>query len=204
MSTVILLDVSPEINVTTTFGSSVLAVALSGIAFSEITLLFSSVNTTLSPATTTLLVVFSVFVTVNSVRLPFVAGRTTFSFTSDVNVPFIVSVGLFVADAPLSISIPLFVSVPLNPKCKSITSTLPPFTRTPPYLKPTIETLFNTTVAPSYACTPYFGPLFKFMSFKVSFPAASCAVNIVWFPDVDVQSVEPATVYPLPSIVSSF
>ena len=63
----------------------------------------------------------------------------------------IVQVGLFVADAPLSISIPLFASVPLYPKYKSLTSTLPPLTRTPPYLNPVIDTSSNITVAPSYA-----------------------------------------------------
>ena len=153
-----------------------------------------SVRTTLSPAITTLFVVFSVLVIVKSVRFPFSAGRTTFSVSSDVSVPFIVKVGLFVAAAPLSISIPLFLSVPLYPKCKSLTSTFPPFTRTPPYLNPIIETLSNITVAPSYACTPYFGPLFKSISFNVSFPAANCAVNIVWLPDVVVHSVEPEIV----------
>ena len=133
-------------------------------------------------------------VIVKSVRCPFPAGRTTFSALSEVNVPFIVNVGLFVAAAPLSISMPLFSPVPFVPKCKSLTSTLPPFTRTPPYLNPVIETLSNITVAPSYACTPYFGPLFRSMSFNVSFPAANCAVNIVWFPLVEVHSVEPAKV----------
>ena len=104
----------PTIIVTIIFlASSVLEVTLSGTSDSEITVLFLSVKTTLSPAITTLFVVFSVFVTVNSVRFPFVAGRTTFSVESDVKVPFIVSVGLFVADGPLSISIPLFAPVPL-------------------------------------------------------------------------------------------
>ena len=59
------------------------------------------------------------------------------------------------------------------------------------------------TEAPSYDWTPYFGPFFKLISFKVSFASESCAVNIVWFPDVDVQSLEPTTLWPLPSIISS-
>ena len=96
-----------------TFWISVLLVIVSGTLVSAITLLFSSVNTRLSPDIATLFVVLEVFVIVNSVRWPLSATRTTFSLVSDVKVPFITNVGWFVAAAPLSISIPLFASVPL-------------------------------------------------------------------------------------------
>ena len=63
----ILLILSFDINVITTCSASVFAVAFSGRVVSDNTLLFSSVNNTLSPATNTLFVVVSVFVIVNSV-----------------------------------------------------------------------------------------------------------------------------------------
>ena len=85
----------------------------------------------------------------NSVRCPFSAALTTFSLVSDVNTPFMTKLGLLLAAAPLSISIPLLAPVPLYPKCKFLTSTLPPFARTAPYLNPVIETLSSITVAPS-------------------------------------------------------
>ena len=112
-------------------------------------LLAESVKTTLFPAKTTLFVVSGELVIVNSVRCPFSAARTTFSFDSVVSVPFITNVGLLVAEAPLSISIPLFSLVPLIPKCTFFTSRLPPLTRTPPYLNPEIETLSKIILAPS-------------------------------------------------------
>ena len=148
-STTILLVLSLAISVTTTASISPFAVTWSGTVVSEIILSFESVNKTLSPDIITLFSVPSVLVIVKSVRYPLSATRTTFSLDSDVKEPLITNVGLFVADAPLSISIPLLALVPLNPRCKSITSTLPPLANTPPYLKPVIDTLFNITVAPS-------------------------------------------------------
>ena len=86
-SAVILFVVLLATNVIITCFVSALTVTLSGTLVSDITLLFASVNTIESSVKTTLLVVFEVFVIVNSVRLPFSATLTTFSFVSDFNTP---------------------------------------------------------------------------------------------------------------------